>query len=117
MAAPIANIFFCEDVRRLDPHTTENIEIIFGNVSPASLPVFINLKWLQLATAGNDLYLDTAVLPKDVLLTNASEAYGENISEYMLCAILTHMQILHTFTANLQHYQRGEPLENIIVRK
>jgi len=69
----------------LSPYYAET-EVILGNPSPALLPNFKKLKWLQLESAGNEKYL---IIPKHIQLTNASGVYGIAISEYMLAALLS----------------------------
>ncbi len=56
-------------------------EVILGNLPYSRLAVCENLKWMQLDSAGANVYTD---LPDSVTLTNASGAYGTAISEYML---------------------------------
>ena len=99
-AAPEMTFTFCDRWEDISPETAKKTEILFGNIPPAVLSSFPHLKWLQTASAGFDKYLDTEDLPKDLLLTGASGAYGENISEYMLCAVLNHFQNFHRMRDN-----------------
>lgn len=48
-------------------------EVILGNVPRSVLREAIRLRWLQLNSAGADLYLQPGVLPEGVQLTNATE--------------------------------------------
>lgn len=70
----------------------ENAQIILGNPDPEKLRSAKKLKWVQLNSAGYDNYVKAGVLPQDVVLTNASGAYGLAISEYMICAALMLMK-------------------------
>ena len=61
-------------------------EVILGNIPVAKVELAKNLKWLQLDSAGANTYKD---IREDIILTNASGAYGEAISEHMLgCALM-----------------------------
>ncbi|MEE0955816.1 MAG: D-2-hydroxyacid dehydrogenase [Eubacterium sp.] len=63
-------------------------EIILGNIPNDKLPLCRNLKWYQLYNAGADDVVRLASLPAEVILTNASGAYGTVIAEHMLGMIL-----------------------------
>ncbi|MBR2812924.1 MAG: D-2-hydroxyacid dehydrogenase [Solobacterium sp.] len=60
-------------------------DVILGNLPTDVIRRCTNLKWLQLDSAGANNY---SFLGDDVILTNASGAYGEAISEHMLAAML-----------------------------
>ena len=60
--------------------------VILGAVTPSLLPAADSLEWLQLSWAGADSFL--GVLPENVVLTNASGAYGLTCSEHMLALTL-----------------------------
>lgn len=70
---------------------------ILGNPSVEVLPQLKGLKWLQLASAGANLYTVPGVLPPGVLLTNATGAYGLAISEYMVGGVLELFKNLHLY--------------------
>ena len=75
-------------------------EIIIGN-PPADLLCYAeNLKWLQLVTAGADMYLKRNILGQDIIVTNASGAYGEAQSEFMLALLLSLYKKLHYYRDN-----------------
>ena len=59
-------------------------DIIIGNVRPDMLKAAENLQWIQLNSAGADTYCKPGVLKDNVVLTNATGAYGLAISEYMV---------------------------------
>jgi phosphoglycerate dehydrogenase-like enzyme len=64
-------------------------EILFGNAQVQTVGKMKNLKWVHAQTAGVEIYLNPEMkLPKNVLLTNSSGAYGISIAEYMLTATL-----------------------------
>lgn len=47
-----------------------------------------SLKWVQLTWAGADKYTKSGIFPNDIILTNASGAFGVIISEYVIAGIL-----------------------------
>ena len=59
---------------------------------------FTNLEWLQLQSAGVGEYVK--ILPQDIVLTNASGAYGLAISEYMVGVLLELFKKLHIYRDN-----------------
>lgn len=71
-----------------------DIDIIFGNVSPALCNTSNTLKWVQLDSAGADSY---ASLKDSIVLTNASGAYGTAISEHMLACTLAVVKNLYRY--------------------
>lgn len=60
----------------------EKAQVIFGNVPPALLAKAENLKWLHLASAGTDGYMDAA--RAGLMLTNGTGAYDTVLPEHML---------------------------------
>lgn len=58
--------------------------VIIGAVTPGLLASADSLEWLQLSWAGVDAFCSTDILPANVLLTNASGAYGLTCSEHLL---------------------------------
>lgn len=70
----------------------KDAEIIFGNPYKDMISKAINLKFLQLETAGADLYVKEGILNDNVILANATGSYGIAISEYMIGALLYMMK-------------------------
>lgn len=68
--------------------------IILGNPSPADLTHATDLKWLQTWSAGTDAYNRPGILPPNALLTSATGAYGQSVSEHMLAMLLSLMKKL-----------------------
>lgn len=67
-----------------------NAEIIIGepdiiDITKEKAP---NLKWIQMTWAGTDKYTRDEGFPQNLILTNASGAFGVIISEYILAGIL-----------------------------
>ena len=65
-----------------------NASVIIGNPSLHTLAKCENLKWLQLASSGADVYTKCGLIdPEKTVLTNATGAYGHAISEYMVAGV------------------------------
>ncbi|HHV60652.1 MAG TPA: D-2-hydroxyacid dehydrogenase [Clostridiaceae bacterium] len=97
--APSANFtYFKKD--QLDTVQIQNADIIIGNPPVHMLRDVKNLEWLQLQSAGAGEYTARGVLPDNVVLTNASGAYGLAISEYMLGVLLELYKKLHLYRDN-----------------
>lgn len=91
----------CSEARFIDrdhlqSEELKDAEVILGNVPVSALSSCSSLKWLQLDSAGADAYLN---LPETVTLTNASGAYGEAISEYMLACTMAAIKKLYEYAA------------------
>lgn len=71
----------------------EQADIIFGN-PPLEKLKSTNIRWLQLGSAGASTY---CTLPNNILLTNASGAYGQAISEHMLACTLATTKKLFSY--------------------
>lgn len=74
--------------------------IIIGNVPAEMLPAAEKLEWLQLNSAGADLYCKPGILKSGTLLTNATGAYGLAISEFMVGAALMLLKKLNLYYDN-----------------
>ena len=77
-----------------------DVDAIIGNVPTELLPAAKKLRWLQLNTAGADTYCKEGVLKDDVLLTNATGAYGLALSEHLLAQLLAMMKKLYPYYDN-----------------
>jgi phosphoglycerate dehydrogenase-like enzyme len=67
------------------PAELSRADVIFGNIAPAALSGANNLKWLHLASAGTDGYMDAA--RNGLLLTNGTGAYDVVLPEHMLALL------------------------------
>jgi len=84
----------------VDKETVQKAEIIIGNPPAEMLKDSPNLKWLQLNSAGSDAYIKEGILNKNVLLTNATGAYGLAIAEHMIGVLLQLFKKLHIYREN-----------------
>lgn len=89
-AAPQAEFLFAGDKEDLPGDAVlDEITVIVGNPRRSLLPRVKNLEWLQLESAGANLYVQPGLLPERCVLTNASGCFGLAISEYMIGQILS----------------------------
>ena len=72
----------------------QRAEVIFGEPSSEALSKAGNLRWLQISWAGADKFIPPLKKRENVILTNASGAYGVTIAEHavaMLLALARHL--------------------------
>ena len=89
-----------EDVTK---EVIRDAELILGNLDPAFLQYAEELKWLQLNNAGTEGFCDGA-LPKGVMLTNATGAYGLAISEHMIGVLFELQKKLNLYEKNQREH-------------
>lgn len=94
--APMAEFLYL-DPGKMDIGQVRDVDIILGNPPIKIIKNISSLKWVQLQSAGVGEYADENILPGDVLLTNATGAYGHAISEYMVGALLMLYKKLHIY--------------------
>lgn len=80
------DIIFANGDSKIIEDAISSAEVIIGEPKPELLHNARNLKWMQITWAGADRY--TGNFPQDVVLTNASGAFGRVISEYTIGMIL-----------------------------
>ncbi|WP_411676247.1 D-2-hydroxyacid dehydrogenase [Caproicibacter sp.] len=78
-----------QDNNEINQDLIAKVNILIGMPRRSILKYASNLEWLQLLSAGADLYTKPGVLPDGVTLTNATGAYGKSMSEYMICSVLS----------------------------
>lgn len=86
-------------------------DIIIGNIDPDLLEYAEHLEWLQLNSAGADAYVKRGILPENVMLTNATGAYGPGVAEHMLAVLFSLQKKLHLYRDNqnqCEWYDEGE---------
>jgi Phosphoglycerate dehydrogenase and related dehydrogenases len=99
-AAPQTNFIFADKDDTPDVQTLESLDIIVGNPRRRLLSSAKNLKWLQLESAGANLYVIPGLLPESCVLTNATGCFGLAISEYMIGMVLSIFQHLPKYGEN-----------------
>ncbi|HAB94526.1 MAG TPA: D-2-hydroxyacid dehydrogenase [Lachnospiraceae bacterium] len=101
---PEASYHFTDKVSLTDEEIRE-ADIILGNVPVDRLANAQSLKWLQLNYSGADAYAAEGVLAHEVMLTNATGAYGLAISEHLLAVTFFLKKKLGRYHRNQMHGQ------------
>lgn len=94
------NKFIYSSYDNVTQEMVQEANVIIGNVDPFYLQEAKNLEWLQLNSAGADPYVKKSVLPEDVILTNATGAYGPSVAEHMLAVLFSLQKKLHLYRDN-----------------
>lgn len=77
-------------------------EIIFGNIKTEFLPEAKSLRFLQLQSAGADVYVSACEFFSTCVLANATGAYGQSVAEHALALWFSLMKNLHLYRDNEQ---------------
>ena len=88
----------------------QEVTAIIGNVAPAVVSQCPRLRWLQTWSAGTDQYAKPRVLPADAVVTNASGAYGQVVSEHMFALMWALMKNLHSYSADQHDHRWGRAI-------
>ena len=94
----ILDIRFANEDPQIIEDAIKEAEVIIGEPKPALLRSAKHLKWMQITWAGADRY--TGNFPENVVLTNASGAFGRVISEYTVGTILAQYKQLPGYYVN-----------------
>ena len=73
---------------------------VIGNITPETCAQCPRLEWLQTWSAGVDKYQRPGVLHPGSMLTNATGAYGQSVSEHMFAMMWAIMKNLHIYAAS-----------------
>lgn len=73
---------------------------VIGNFLPSESARFPKLEWLQTFSAGVDSYLREGVLPRGTMITNASGAYGQSVSEHMFAMMWALMKNINQYAVS-----------------
>lgn len=91
-------IIFAQDDPEIITQELKTAEVVIGEPAPVLLETAKNLKWMQITWAGADRF--TRDFPENVVLTNASGAFGRIISEYTMGMILAQYKRLPQYYVN-----------------
>lgn len=72
---------------------------VIGNIAPEECAQCPKLEWLQTWSAGVDKYQRPGILQPGSMLTNATGAYGQSVSEHMFAMMWAIMKNLHIYAA------------------
>ena len=108
-----AELVFCDG--EISENDLKTATVIVGEPTENELALAENLKLLQLTWAGADKFLKMKNSPKSTVLTTASGAFGEVISEYVIGGILALYRDFHFYIKNQQNHiwQKRETVETI----
>ena len=70
---------------------------VIGNFPVSQASQYTRLEWLQTFSAGVDAYICPGVLPRGTMVTNASGAYGQSVSEHMFATMWALMKNLNRY--------------------
>ena len=73
---------------------------VIGNIAPEECAQCPKLEWLQTWSAGVDKYQQPGILHPGSMLTNATGAYGQSVSEHMFAMMWAIMKNLHIYAAS-----------------
>lgn len=79
------------------PQQVSQADIIIGNVPPSYIKESQRLEFLQLDSAGADMYVKPGVLAKHTKLSNSTGAYGRAVSEHAFAMSLMLQKKLHLY--------------------
>jgi len=83
-----------KDVDDVTEEDVKAADAILGDCRRKPLKAAEKLEWMQLPSAGANLYVGPGVLPENTVLTNSSGAYGLTVSEHMVALTLACMRRL-----------------------
>ena len=95
-------LFFDNEKELLKSENIEDIEIILGEPELSTIHSMKNLRWIQMTWAGANIYTSAPDFPENVVVTNASGAYGSVISEYIVSGILALVKNLFAYRVQMQ---------------
>ena len=70
-------------------------DVILGSLAPEDVADSKNLRWLQLWSAGSDVFQKFGRFPEGAILTNGTGGYGLTISEHTIAMIIMLKRKLH----------------------
>ena len=109
-------LFVYKDQKTVSEAEVKSANIILGNVPLSHLQDVPNLRWLQLDSAGSDLYAALPVFQSgQAVLSNASGSYGVLIAEYMVGAAVLLNVGFHKYRDQQKAciWQNGDPAKTI----
>lgn len=95
-------LFFNNEKELLESEELDEVEIVLGEPELSTVHAMKKLRWIQMTWAGANKYTTTTDFPENVVLTNASGAYGCVISEYIVSGILALVKNLFPYRAQMQ---------------
>lgn len=98
---PSANYYYTNR-KELTDEELEKADVILGSLSPSKVINLKRLQWMQLSSAGSDIFQKEG-FPEQAILTNATGGYGLAISEHMIGMLFMLIRKLHLYRDNQQN--------------
>ena len=95
--APENQIIFFNAGIKPSKQELQSANVIIGNPGAANIACCKNLEFLQCDSAGVEQYLLPGILPENVVLGNATGAFGDGIAEYMVAVTHLLFRNLHLY--------------------
>lgn len=109
---------FADSAELVTEEQLQDAHIIIGEPDKKQLLCAEKLKWLQMTWAGADRYTQMEDFPEDVILTNASGAFGTIIAEYVVGAIIAQYRTFPFYWKRQQEHIWEENLqEETVINK
>ena len=80
--------FIYSSIEEVTEKQIQEADVIMGNVSPEQLKKAEKLQWLQLNSAGADVYGIPGLFKENTIVTTANGAYGKTVAEHMFAMLL-----------------------------
>lgn len=111
--------FFAFEDEKLAKEQLPYVEILIGAPEEDELKLAKSLKWLQLPWAGYDKFAGMQNFPKDVMVTNASGAFGVIISEYVIGSLISLYRSFPKYWSNQKEHiwLEKDPADTIFRKK
>lgn len=91
--------------REVTAEDLDGVSALIGNLSPEIIEKSgKRLEWVQLNSAGADMYVTPGVLSDSTVLTNAAGAYGLSVSEHMLALTFDLIRKFEIYHHNQEHH-------------
>lgn len=96
--------FYYKSVKETTDEEVQRANVIIGGMDTDRIRESKNLEWIQLRSAGADHFCQKGILAPGTILTNATGAFGPEISEYMLGAVLLLYKNFHLYQKNQEKH-------------
>jgi phosphoglycerate dehydrogenase-like enzyme len=88
-------VIFANSEADIDGETASTAEALIGLPNPGTIGRYESLKWVQLFAAGINAY--TCLAQTGIIVTNATGAYGQAVSEHMAALTIALFKRLHQY--------------------
>lgn len=96
-ASPSSTFHFIPEGEKLTPEVLAECDAFLGHMPPELLIHSKNLKWFQSGGVGVEYYLGDDALPRDVIFTNSTGAFGQAVAEHAFAMLWALYKKLHLY--------------------